>query len=165
MKSYKPLRYYRKQQELLNEYIPKVNRIFNRISKFTDDKMFNNICRWSDVTLTSTTIRIDFCFTSKEEYIAIKDALKIHYLKKHTDESSYSMTCIRTGITIRFFWGLPDTCEVIKEYEYEETHIKPEDLKIDHIDKRVLRRVGKTISVKCGDKSMLESVFAGSEVA
>ena len=161
MKTHSPLKYYREQQELLNEYIPKVNRIYKRISKFTDDDMFNDICRWSDVTLTKTTIKIDFCFTSKEEYTAIKNALKIHYLKKHTDERSYSMTCIRTGIIIRFWWNLPDTCEVIKEYEYEDTHWKPDEIKID--GDSVRRRVGKTVSVKCGDKSMLEAVFGEAD--
>ena len=61
--------------------------------------------------------------------------------------------------TIRFYWNLPDSCELVTEYEYQDTYIKPEDLKVDHVDKKVLKRVGKTVSVKCGDKSMLEAVF------
>ena len=81
-------------------------------------------------------------------------------MKKETDERSYTMSTELNGITIRFYWNLPDTCEIIKEYDYQDTYIKPEDLKIDHIDKKVLKRVGKTVSVKCGDKSMLEAVFS-----
>ena len=161
MKTHSPLKYYREQQELLNDVIPQINKLYNKVDKFiNDDKIFKNICRWSDVTLTHKTSRVDFCFTSKEEHTAIKNALNLNKMTKKTSEQAYTMTAEINGITIRFFWNLPDTCEVIKEYDYEETHIAPEDLKIDHIDKRVLRRVGRTISIKCGDKSMLESVFS-----
>ena len=78
-------------------------------------------------------------------------------MKKNTDERSYTMSTELNGITIRFYWNLPDTCEIIKEYDYQDTYIKPEDLKIE--GDSVKRRVGKTVSVKCGDKSMLEAVF------
>jgi len=161
MKTHSPLKYYREQQERLNESIPKINKLYNKIDKFIDDdKIFKNICRWSDVTLTHNTSRVDFCFTSKEEYQAIKNALNLNKMEKKTDERSYTMVhdnWYTTGITIRFFWNLPDTCEVITEYDYEETYMNPEDIKIE--DDKVLRRTGKTIDIKCGDKSMLEAVF------
>ena len=160
MKTHTPLKYYREQQERLNNVIPKINKLFSKIDKFIDDDdMFRGICKWSDVTITHNMTKIDFCFINKEEYQAIKNALNLSKMEKKTDERSYTMSADVNGITIRFFWNLPDTCEIIKEYDYEETYIKPEDLKIDHIDKKVLRRVGKTVSVKCGDKSMLEAVF------
>ena len=161
MKTHTPLKYYREQQERLNDVIPKINKLFGKIDRFIDDDiMFKSICRWSDVTISHSTTKIDFCFTSKEEYKAIRNALNLNLMKKETDERSYTMSTELNGITIRFYWNLPDTCEIIKEYDYQDTYIKPEDLKIDHIDKKVLKRVGKTVSVKCGDKSMLEAVFS-----
>ena len=159
MKTHSPLKYYREQQELLNDVIPKINKLYNKVDKFiNDDKIFKNICRWSDVTLTHKTSRVDFCFTSKEEHTAIKNALNLNKMTKKTSEHAYTMTTEINGITIRFFWNLPDTCEVIKEYEYEDTHWKPDEIKID--GDSVRRRIGKTVSVKCGDKSMLEAVFS-----
>ena len=158
MKTHTPLKYYREQQELLNDVIPKINKLYNKIDKFIDDdNVFKNICRWSDITITHNAVRIDFSFTSKEEYTAIKNALNINRMTKKTDEKSYSMTTEINGITVRFWWNLPDTCEVITEYDYEETYMNPEDIKIE--DDKVLRRTGKTIDIKCGDKSMLEAVF------
>ena len=159
MKTHKPLKYYREQQERLNEFIPKINKLYNKIDKFIDDDdMFKDICRWCDVTVSHTITKIDFCFINKEEYIAIKNALNLNKMKKKTDERSYTMSTELNGITIRFYWSLPDTCEIIKEYDYQDTYIKPEDLKIE--GDSVKRRIGKTVSVKCGDKSMLEAVFS-----
>ena len=161
MKTHTPLKYYREQQERLNNIIPKINKLYSKIDKFIDDElMFRSICRWSDVTINHNKTKIDFCFTSKEEYTAIKNALNLNKMKKNTDERSYTMSTELDGITIRFYWNLPDSCELITEYEYQDTYIKPEDLKVDHVDKKVLKRVNKTVSVKCGDKSMLEAVFS-----
>ena len=158
MKTHTPLKYYREQQERLNESIPKINNLYSKIDKFIDDdNVFNNICRWSDITITHNIVKVDFSFTSKEDYQAIKNALNINRMSKHTDERSYSMETVKNGINIRFWWNLPDTCEVITEYDYEETYMNPEDIKIE--DDKVLRRTGKTIDIKCGDKSMLEAVF------
>ena len=140
--------------------IPKINKLYSKIDKFIDDDtMFRDICRWSDVYISQNKTKIDFCFTSKEEYNAIKNALNLNKMKKNTDERSYTMSAELNDITIRFYWNLPDSCELVTEYEYQDTYIKPEDLKVDHVDKKVLKRVGKTVSVKCGDKSMLEAVF------
>ena len=159
MKTHTPLKYYREQQERLNNVIPKINKLFGKIDRFIDDDiMFKSICRWSDVTISHSTTKIDFCFTSKEEYKAIRNALNLNLMKKETDERSYTMSTELNGITIRFYWNLPDTCEIIKEYDYQDTYIKPEDLKIE--GDSVKRRIGKTVSVKCGDKSMLEAVFS-----
>ena len=159
MKTHTPLKYYREQQELLNKSIPKMNNMYYEIQEFIDDDdMFKNICRWSETTINKMTCKIQFCFTSKEEYTAIKNALNLDKLSKHTDERGYSMTAEKYGIIIEFWWNLPGTCEVIKEYDYEETYINAEDLKIE--GNSVKRRVGKTVSVKCGDKSMLEAVFS-----
>ena len=158
MKTHTPLKYYREQQERLNDVIPKINKLFGKIDRFIDDDdMFKEICRWSDVIISHTITKIDFCFTSKEGYKAIRNALNLNLMKKETDERSYTMSTELNGITIRFYWNLPDTCEIIKEYDYQDTYIKPEDLKIE--GDSVKRRVGKTVSVKCGDKSMLEAVF------
>ena len=158
MKTHTPLKYYREQQERLNDVIPKINKLFSKIDKFIDDDtMFRDICRWCDVTVSHTITKIDFCFIKKEEYTAIKNALNLNKMKKNTDERSYTMSTELNGITIRFYWNLPDTCEIIKEYDYQDTYIKPEDLKIE--GDSVKRRVCKTVSVKCGDKSMLEAVF------
>lgn len=158
MKTHTPLKYYREQQERLNDVIPKINKLFGKIDRFIDDdNMFKEICRWSDVTISHSIIKIDFCFISKEEYTAIKNALNLNKMTKKTDESSYTMSTELNGITIRFYWNLPGTCEVIKEYDYEEMHINAEDIKIE--GNSVKRRVSKTVSVKCGDKSMLEAVF------
>ena len=140
--------------------IPKINKLYSKIDKFIDDDtMFRDICRWSDVYISQNKTKIDFCFTSKEEYNAIKNALNLNKMKKNTDERSYTMSAELNDITIRFYWNLPDSCEIVTEYEYQDTYINPEDLKVDHVDKKVLKRVGKTVSVKCGDKSMLEAVF------
>ena len=134
--------------------------MYSKIDKFIDDDtMFRDICRWSDVYISQNKTKIDFCFTSKQEYNAIKNALNLNKMKKNTDERSYTMSAELNDITIRFYWNLPDSCELVTEYEYQDTYIKPEDLKVDHVDKKVLKRVGKTVSVKCGDKSMLEAVF------
>ena len=160
MKTHTPLKYYREQQERLNNMIPKINKLYSKIDKFIDDDtMFRDICRWSDVYISQNKTKIDFCFTSKEEYNAIKNALNLNKMKKNIDERSYTMSAELNDITIRFYWNLPDSCEIVTEYEYQDTYINPEDLKVDHVDKKVLKRVGKTVSVKCGDKSMLEAVF------
>ena len=159
MKTHTPLKYYREQQERLNDVIPKINKLFGKIDRFIDDDdMFKEICRWSDVIISHTITKIDFCFTSKEGYKAIRNALNLNLMKKETDERSYTMSTELNGITIRFYWNLPDTCEVIKEYDYEEMHFKPDDIKFE--GDKVLRRTGKTVSIKCGDKSMLEAVFS-----
>ena len=53
MKTHTPLKYYREQQERLNNMIPKINKLYSKIDKFIDDDtMFRDICRWSDVYIS-----------------------------------------------------------------------------------------------------------------
>ena len=159
MKTHTTLKYYREQHELLNNIIPKMNHIFYDLQEFLqDDDMFDNICRWSETTITSKTKKIQFCFISKEEFTAIKNALNLNKMSKHTDERSYTMTTKKDGIDIEFYWSLPDTCEVITEYEYKDTYFNADDIKVE--GDKVLQRTEKTVSIKCGDKSMLEAVFS-----
>ena len=107
MKTHTPLKYYREQQERLNNMIPKINKLYSKIDKFIDDDtMFRDICRWSDVYISQNKTKIDFCFTSKQEYNAIKNALNLNKMKKNTDERSYTMSAELNDITIRFYWNL-----------------------------------------------------------
>ena len=73
MKTHTPLKYYREQQELLNDVIPKINKLYNKIDKFIDDdNVFKNICRWSDITITHNIVKVDFSFTSKKNIRQLK---------------------------------------------------------------------------------------------
>ena len=162
MKTHKCLNYYRKHQELLNESIPKLNRILRQIEKFIDDpETFERMSDFIDADINRNKLKLSFAHLYTAEFNAVKNALNLNDLHENTDEFGHDETGEYLGVIITFHWGLPKNCDITTEYEYEETYMKPDDLKIEK--DKVLRRRAKIVSINSNGESVLDDILKERE--
>ena len=69
MKTHKCLNYYRKHQELLNESIPKLNRILRQVEKFIDDpETFERMSDFIDADINRNKLKLSFAHLYTAEF-------------------------------------------------------------------------------------------------
>ena len=160
MKIHEKLDYEVKMRNEYNEFVPKLNKTIYTIKKYV-----GGFKDWEAIERKMLTgmypPKLNFSRLTKYEMELVKGALKIRTAKKHTGEYGATLTAILdNGVTVIFNFDLPDSCEVVKEISWSE--VDESEYKVNG-DGTVLRKREVVVGVNCGDDSMINSLFGGTE--
>ena len=160
MKIHKKLDYEVKMRNDYNEFVPKLNKTIYTIKKYV-----GGFKDWEEIERKMMTgmypPKLNFSHLTKYEMELVKGALNIRTAKKHTGEYGATLTAILdNGVTVIFNFDLPDSCEVVKEISWSE--VDESEYKVNG-DGTVLRKREVVVGVNCGDDSMINSLFGGTE--
>lgn len=164
----KVLKSYNNERIMLNKTVPYVNSLLDKVEQAFGTEVYEDTIYYNTYVYIHKTIKkIEFFNLSKDEMDTIKKALKIDKLEKDINEHGVKLhTTIKyihesnpVEIKIVFEFKLPETCEIIKEYEYKLVDAD----KYKKTEEGLLKRTEKVVGVKCGNESIIDSLF-GSEV-
>ena len=155
MKVHELLEYEDKQRKRLVTYVP----VLNRMAYDLQDNLGKKAVKEMRYMLSFSTYdpALSVYNPSREQMEIIKKVFKADSMKKSITEFGVTFeTVLGNGVTLRFKFGLPDTCEVTKEVRWES--VPRSKYKVQN-DGEIYEKTEVVTGVNCGEESMMKAVF------
>ena len=155
MKVHELLEYEDKQRRRLVTYVPILNRMAYDLQEAMGKKTIKEMHYLLHFNTYEPALKV--INPSREQMTKIKEVFDVDYMDKKVNEYGVVFeTVLDNEVYLIFKFGLPDTCEVVKEIRWEG--VTKDEYKIDG-DGDIYRKTETVTGVNCGEESMMKAIF------